>query len=112
MGDAPALLGRPLEDIAEVFLQSLQRFLPSVTGNPSLIEIIKTPEFVDAVHMVGVVVGVQHAVDVADVINQALLAEVRGRVDQGIVPAVADQHGSAQALVANVVRTADRAIAA
>ena len=57
--------------------------------------------------MVGVVVGVQHAVDLCDAVLEALLPEVRGGVDQDIESVVLDHGGGPEALVARIVRFAD-----
>jgi hypothetical protein len=57
--------------------------------------------------MIGVMVGIQYAVDLSNIVLETLLPEVRGGVDQNIESVVLDQNGSPEALVVWIVRLAD-----
>jgi len=57
--------------------------------------------------MIGVMVGIQYAVDLCDIVLETLLPEIRGGVDQNIESVVLDQNGGPKALVVRVVRLAD-----
>ena len=57
--------------------------------------------------MISVMVGVQHSVDLCDVVEEALLPEVRGSIDQNIESVILDQSGGPEALVARIVRFTD-----
>ena len=96
-----------VEDITEILLNVGQGQVVAVTGDDGFVEKVEAPQFVDAVHMIGVMVGVQHSVDLCDVVPEALLPEVRGGVDQNIESVVLDQSGGPEALVARIVRCAD-----
>ena len=58
-------------------------------------------------YMIGVMVCVQHTVDLSDIVLKALLPEVCRCVDQEIETIVLDQNRGSQALVVWVVRFAD-----
>ena len=68
-------------------------------------------EFVEAHDVVGVGVGDEGGVEVADTGAEALLAEVRAGVDEPLGVAVIDEEGAAEPLVARVGGEADWAIA-
>jgi hypothetical protein len=57
--------------------------------------------------MVGVMVGIQYAIDLGDIVPEALLPEIRGGVDQNIESVVSDQYGGPETFVVRVVRLAD-----
>ena len=62
--------------------------------------------------MVGVRMGEQDRVDLADVEGEGLHPKLRGRVDQDRVPGLADEDRGPEPLVERVRRPADIAIAA
>ena len=68
-------------------------------------------EFVEAHDVVGVGVGDEGGVEVADVGAEALLAEVWAGVDEPLGEAVIDEEGAAEPLVAGVGGETDRAVA-
>jgi hypothetical protein len=57
--------------------------------------------------MISVMMSVQHSVDLCDVVQEALLPEVRGGIDQNIESVVLDQSGGPEAFVARIVRLTD-----
>ena len=70
------------------------------------------PHVVETHDVVGVLVGEQDGVEPVDLGAQGLRAEIRRGVDQDVAPAVADQDGGPQAVVARIVRAAHIAMAA
>jgi len=80
----------PIEDITEILLYGGQGQFVSVAGNNGFVEKVEAAQFVDAVYVIGVMVCVQHSVDLGDVVLEALLSEVRGGVDQDIESIVLD----------------------
>ena len=97
----------PVEDIAEVFLNDGQGQIVAIAGDDGLVEKVEAAQFVDAVYMIGVMVRVQHSVDLRDVVLEALLPEVRRGVDQDIESIVLDQNRGSEAFVARIVRLTD-----
>ncbi len=74
--------GRRLEAVAEARPDHLRGGLAEVHVDAAALADEQRPEVVDAVAMVGVLVGHQHAVEPIDVGVEELLAEVRRGVDQ------------------------------
>ena len=70
------------ENIAEVFIQVIQSLRVTINGQYGFVEEIKTAQFIDSMNMVGVVMGVKDGIDFLDSVEQALLPEVSGGIDQ------------------------------
>ena len=66
-----------IENVTEVVFNRGQCFLGSIARNNHFVEIVEASQFINAVDMIGMRVGIEDAVDVLDAISQALLAEVR-----------------------------------
>jgi hypothetical protein len=84
-----------------------QGHIISVAGDDGLVEKVEAPQLVNAMDMVGVMVGVQHTINLGDVIQEALLPEIRGGVYQNVKAVILDQNGGSEALIARVVRLTD-----
>ena len=65
-------------------LQDIQRLLRAVNVDPSVLDRPVCPQIVDAVDVVGMVMGIENAVDVIYLGIEALRAEVRRGVDDDI----------------------------
>lgn len=76
MGNSSALWLVVVENIAEVFFESGQSLLVPITGNNHLVKVIEASQFIDAVNMVRVGMGIEDAVNLFDAIGQTLLAQV------------------------------------
>jgi hypothetical protein len=64
---------------------------------------VETPELIDAMDVVGVVVGVEHRIDIFDSMNQTLLSQVCRCVDQNIGAIVSDKKGRTQSFIATIL---------
>jgi len=111
LGNASSLGLGTVKDITEIFLDSGQGHFIPITGRDSFVEKIEASQLVNAVHMVGVVMGVKDAVDVGDPVPQALLAQVGGSVYQNLISLVFNHNGGTQTVVPGIVRLADGALA-
>ena len=78
------------ENIAEIFIQVVQGLRVTVNGQFGLVEKIKTAQFIDSMNMVGVVMSVKDGIDFPDSVEQALLPEVCGSIDQNGVAVLPD----------------------
>src|SRR5947209_5627126 len=103
--------GRRLEDVFEDAADVHPRALVGIDAQSAMAE-VQGSYVVEAEDVVGVAVRDEDGVEVSKTYAQSLLAEVRGRVYQDRLPAVLDEHGDAQALVARVVGRAGLALAA
>ena len=71
-----------IEDVAEAFPNPRQGLGRTVAAERRLGADREDPEIVNAIHMVGMFVGVEHGVDSADPGLEQLKPEFRRRVDQ------------------------------
>lgn len=103
LGNPATLRLDAIKNIAEVFLDHLQGKGIAVAGNLATIKKVETPQFVDAVDVVGMMMGVKDAAHMLDIRVQALLAQVGGCVDQQVVISVLEQDGGSQAFVMRIL---------
>ena len=98
------------EDVPEAVDEPGLRRLVRPDGQAGALVEDDHAQIVDAVHMVGVAVGVNHAIEVADAFAQKLLAQIGRGVDQNAGCAVAiialDQQRTPGAGVFRIVRVA------
>src|SRR4051812_10155936 len=95
-----------VEGIGETLLQAFQGLEPGVTGHRLPAGMIELTKIVDAVAMIGMVVGPDHPVDAGDVDVEQLLAKVRPRIDQDPGLVVGDEDGNPAPAVPGVGRIA------
>ena len=91
--------------------QFLQHLLRRVERHLAILRLAKASQIIQAHHVVGVRVRVEHRIHAAEFFAQRLRAEVRRRIDEELDLRRADERRGAQPLVARILRTAHRAIA-
>src|SRR5512133_1648198 len=100
-----------LEDVTEVPINARQGGRRSIDRDRFVGPQIEDAQLIDAVHIVGVGMGVKDRVDPADILAQRLKPQIGRSIDQDIQPRTTQQDAATRPLVAGVLRTADRAIA-
>src|SRR3954468_13123875 len=77
--------------VGEAQLQAVERLTARIARHRAAAGVVELPQIVDAVAMIGMVVGPDHCLDVVDVGIEQLLAKVRAGVDQDPHPLPRDQ---------------------
>ena len=106
--DHGGIAALPFERIGEARSQRRERLRAGKAGHRRAARWKRLPQIVDAVAMIGMVVGPDHRVDVADAGIEQLLAQVGAGVDQDPRPVMLDQDRDPAAAVARLVRDRSR----
>jgi hypothetical protein len=99
------------EDIAEAMLEHIERLLPRVTGHRLAAHVEDLPKIVDAVRMVGMLVGPDHRIERPDACRQQLPAHIGSGIDQNRGRIALDEDRRARTPVAWLVGIARAPIA-
>ena len=101
-----------VEDVAEHAAQKFGCFRARVERNATVAAKAQRPQIVNAQNVIGVSMGVENGVNLANFLANRLLAEIGTGVDENKLAAVLEDNRRTSAAVASIGRAADRASAA